>query len=41
MDYMSSEELKNLNELNILSLNESTMVVDNDSEKVVFTRVTE
>lgn len=40
-DYMSSEELKNLNELNILSLNESTMVVDNDSEKVVFTRVTE
>lgn len=40
-DYMSSEELKKLNELNILSINESTMVVDNDSEKVVFTRVTE
>ena len=40
-DYMNSEELKKLNELNILSINESTMVVDNDSEKVVFTRVTE
>ena len=40
-DYMSSEELKKLNELNILSINESTMVVDNDSEKVVFVKVTE
>ena len=40
-DYMSSEELKKLNELNILSINESTMTVDNDSEKVVFVKVTE
>ena len=40
-DYMSSEELKKLNELNILSLTETTMTVDNDSEKVVFVKVTE
>ncbi|MBR6192097.1 MAG: hypothetical protein IKQ68_08080 [Prevotella sp.] len=40
-DYMNKEELMKLNELNILSLTETTMTVDNDSEKVVFTKVTE
>lgn len=40
-DYMNKEELMKLNQLNILSLTETTMTVDNDSEKVVFTKVTE
>lgn len=40
-DYMNKEELMKLNEFNILSLTETTMTVDNDSEKVVFTKVTE
>ena len=40
-DYMNKEELMKLNQLNILSLTETTMTVDNDSENVVFTKVTE
>ena len=38
---MNKEELMKLNQLNILSLTETTMTVDNDSENVVFTKVTE